>query len=168
MTAWESASLIWVCVVQAYFVLCAAGLVLALLIKERVDGYEPRHRADQRRHSTWQSHGRVLIANLTVGDPADLELARAKVDEVAQKIEGRVEVWNRELLSGPLFDLPPAGPDAPERYEPAAGDLAYLELTDGSLRRTEGAPIRPHPARVETGEFAVLDLDPTDAYAGAT
>jgi hypothetical protein len=139
-------------------VLCAVGFVIGVMLNERAEGYEGQHRADRRGLSTWQSYGRVLMWDLTSDDPADLDERRALVDATAAAIIERAELWNRELLTGPLFDLPPADP-AIERYEPSAGDVAYLQLTDGSLDRVIGEPIRPHPARVETGELAIIDLD---------
>lgn len=154
----ENASFLWVCITQAICVVLAAGTVVGLMLNER-NGYEPRHRLDRGSLSTWQSHGRAFRGYLTVLDPDDLDQRRAAVDAAASAIEARVEVWNRELLSGPLFDLPPAGPDAPERYEPSAGDPAYLELSPGALDRSAREPLRPHAARVATSELPLVELD---------
>lgn len=167
----ENASLIWVCTVQALFIVLAAGTVLGVMFRERSNGYEPRHRADRYALSTWQSHGRAFRGYLTVDAPVDLDERRAAVDATASAIEERVEVWNRDLLSGPLFDLPEETDPALDRYEPSAGDRAYLKLTDGSLKRAAQQPMRPHPARVDTSELAIIELGETTgdhALAGVT
>lgn len=167
----ESVSFIWVCIVQAVFVLFAAGTVVGLMLREARGGYEPRHRADRFALSTWQSHGRAFRGHLTILDPDDLDARRAAVDATASAIEERVEIWNRELLKGPLFDLPEETDPALGRYEPAAGDMAYLELGDASLARAARRPMRPHPARVDTSELPVIELGETTgdhALAGVT
>lgn len=151
----EAVSFIWVCIVQALFVLFAAGTVVGLMLREARGGYEPRHRADRFALSTWQSHGRVFRGHLTMLDPDDLDSARAAVEATAVAIEERVELWNRELLTGPLFQYDPA----PDRYEPSAGDPAYLELGDASLARAAQRPARPHPARVDTSELPLVEVD---------
>ena len=158
MDTFETATLIWVCLAQALTVLLAAGFIVGVMLHERSEGYVGAHRPDRGMVSTWQSRGRVFQGYEALGD-ADLDERRTAVEATALAIETRAEVWNRELLSGPLFDLPPAGPDVPERYEPSAGDLAYLELTDGSLARNAVTPMRPHPARVDTSELTIIDLD---------
>lgn len=153
MSKAESAVLVWLCLAQAVAVYHAAGFVLGLILRERADPYEARHRADRGGVSTWQSHGRAWTARVAVPDPDDLQDRRAAVEAAAVAILERAEVWNRELLAGPLFD------PALERYEGSAGDLAYLQLTDGSLDRTALIPARPHPARIDTSELTIIDLD---------
>jgi hypothetical protein len=159
MDTFETATLIWVCLTQALTVLLAAGFIVGVMLHERSEGYVGAHRPDRGMVSTWQSRGRVFQGYETRIDVDDQAERLAAVEATALAIETRAEVWNRELLSGPLFDLPPAGPDVPERYEPSAGDLAYLELTDGSLARSAVEPMRPHPARVDTSELTIIDLD---------
>lgn len=150
----DTASFAWVCLVQALFVAIAAATVVGLMLAERSTGYEPRHRAAPGVLSTWQSHGREFLANLTATDPPDLAQRRDAVEATARSIEERVELWNRDLLSGPLFEYDPA----PGRYEPSAGDLAYLELSPGALERSASEPARVHPARVDTSELTIVEV----------
>lgn len=170
LSSFELSTFTWVCLFQALIILTAAGTVVGVMLYERADGYEGRHRPDRGALSTWQSGGVAFQGYAALGD-ADLDERRAAVEATALAIETRVEVWNRELLSGPLFDLPEAGPDVPERYEPSAGDLAYLELTDGSLARSAERPLRPHPARVDTSELPIVEVDDESrelAWGGVT
>lgn len=132
MSRFEIATMIWVCVAQMLAVLGAAGLVLGVMFHERSEGYEGRHRRDVRGLSTWQSYGTVFGGLYTPPDPPDLDERRAAVEATAAAIEERAELWNRELLTGPLYDVP----TELERYEGSAGDLAYLELSPGALDRS--------------------------------
>lgn len=155
MSSFERATLIWVCAAQVLAVLGALGLLCGVILRERSDPYEGRHRRDLDTLSTWQSFGRAWGGHLVAPVPQDLDERRALVEATAAGIIERAEIWNRELLTGPLYDPPPEL----ERYEPSKGDEAYLALSPGALARTAEQPLRPHPARVETGELPIVELD---------